>query len=518
MPHGTEVLLSLFVAFVAAQIGGEISQRLRMPVVVGQIAAGVLIGPSVLGWLPTETSRELELLAELGAILLLFSVGLETRLHDLRQVGKVAALVGTLGVAVPFVLGAGWALLAGMATAKALFVAAAFVATSAGITAKVLQELGVLGTREARVVMGAAVIDDVLAMLLLVVVSALQTEAGVDVANLVKVLVQAVLFVVVVAVLGTRVMQRSSRLMDAPLDAESPLTISFAICLGLAVAAANIGLAAIIGAFLAGMVLAETRHRSSLEHDFGRVSHLIVPFFFVATGAKVDVRLLASPSILGTVLVVTILAALGKLIGCGLGARSMGNRSALIVGVGMIPRGEVGVIVASLGEQAGVFSPQTYAVIVGMALLTSVVAPPALKRLMSEEAAQTIVSDDVNSEGGLLVEASGGEPMATRMSGRYLTIYTSDRERVLGELSGPTWDVEQVDGGVNHVLSGVASDGTYDEFLRLNASGMENVAFDFEGDAGLFQGSAVLLRPANDGSPGGNVISIEASSEPKQAT
>lgn len=373
----------MLVAFVAALVGGEIAQRLRMPAVVGQIVAGVAVGPSALGWL--TLTEPLELLSELGAILLLFTVGLETKLIDLKKVGGTAFLVGVLGVVVPFALGAGWAFYSGFPTAKAMFVAAAFVATSAGITAKVLQELGALDRKEARIILGAAVIDDVLAMLLLAVVSALQTKVGVDVLNLLKVLGGAIGFVAVVALLGTRVMRRSSGLLDAPIDNESPLPVSFAICLALSVASAYVGLAAIIGAFLAGMVLAETPHRKELEHDFARVSAILVPFFFVVTGAKVDVKLLASGPVLVSVAVVTVLAIVGKVVGCGLGARSLGKQGALTVGVGMVPRGEVGVIVAGIGQQAGVFPAATYAVIVGMSLLTSIVAPPALKRLLSHE-------------------------------------------------------------------------------------------------------------------------------------
>ncbi len=386
MNHATETLLSLFVAFVAAQVGGEIAQRLKLPSVVGQIAAGVAVGGSALGWV--RPSEPLELLAELGAILLLFSVGLETRVADLKKVGGVALSVGALGVIVPFLFGGIWALASGFPTAKAMFVAAAFVATSAGITAKVLQELGALGRKEARIILGAAIIDDILAMLLLGVVTALQTEAGVDVLQLVKILGSAVAFVGVVALLGAKVMRRSEDLLEAPVDAESPLVISLAICLGLAVAAAYIGLAAIIGAFLAGMILAETRHRHALEHDTRPIMAFIVPFFFVATGTKVDVGLLADWGVVGTVLAVTALAVVSKLAGCGLGARSLGRKGALVVGVGMVPRGEVGIIVASLGQQARVFPASTYAVIIAMSLLTSVVAPPALKRLLKDAPAE----------------------------------------------------------------------------------------------------------------------------------
>lgn len=394
MDHGTATLTGLLVAFVAALVGGEIAQRLRLPAVVGQIVAGVTVGPSALNWL--TLGAPLELLSELGAILLLFTVGLETKIGDLRKVGKVALSVGVLGVVLPFVLGAGWAFLSGFESHKAMFVAAAFVATSAGITAKVLQELGVIGSMTARVILGAAVIDDVLAMLLLGVVSALQTEAGVDILNLAKVFGGAMGFVALVALAGTYLMRKSSGLLDAPIDNESPLTISFALCLVLAVASAHVGLAAIIGAFLAGMVLAETPHRKDLEHDFARVSGVLVPFFFVVTGAQVDVRLLASGPVLISVLVVTTLAIIGKVVGCGLGARSLGRKDALIVGVGMVPRGEVGVIVAGLGQQAGVFSPAIYAVIIGMSLLTSIVAPPVLKALLRKPA--TPASVEKNEE------------------------------------------------------------------------------------------------------------------------
>lgn len=382
MEHSEQILLSLFIVFVSAQVGSEIAQRLKLPAVVGQIAAGIAIGPSALAWV--KPNLPLEVLAEIGAILLLFSVGLETRIADLKKVGKVALSVGSFGVIVPFILGGAWALTAGFPVHKAAFVAAAFVATSAGISARVLQELGAIGRIEARIILGAAIIDDILAMLLLGVVTALQTEAGVNVMNLLLVLLQAVGFVAIVAVLGTKIMKRSSKLMEAPLDAESPLSVSLAICLGLAAAAAFSGLAAIIGAFLAGMILAETEHRKDLETNTRPLMALLLPFFFVLTGSHVDLGLLSTWPVIGTVLLVTALAVISKLVGCGFGARSLGKKSALTIGVGMVPRGEVGIIIASIGKQAGVFGPSTYAVVIAMSLLTSVVAPPALKILLRE--------------------------------------------------------------------------------------------------------------------------------------
>jgi Kef-type K+ transport system membrane component KefB len=379
--HTTEVFLGLFVVFVAAQIGAEIAQRLRLPAVVGEIAAGCLVGPAALGWV--HVTEPLEVLSEIGAVLLLFSVGLETRVKDLRRVGKVAAAVGVAGVVLPFILGTAWALFQGFTTPRAMFVASAFVATSAGITARVLHDLGVLGRTESRVILGAAVIDDILAMLLLGVVTALQDGGAVHVGALLLVLAQAVGFVAIIVIVGTRLMRQTSPLLDAPVNPLSPLTLTLALCLGLAAAASYLGLAAIIGAFLAGMVAAESEQRHTLERQVQTLMAFLVPFFFVVTGAKVELGQLASVPLLVTLLLVTLLAVLGKLVGCGLAALSLGKRSALVVGVGMVPRGEVGIIIASLGRQAGVFSGSTYAVIIGMSLLTSVIAPPLLKSLLN---------------------------------------------------------------------------------------------------------------------------------------
>ena len=381
MSHETQILVGLFIVFVAAQIGAEVAQRLRMPSVVGEIAAGCLVGPSVLGWV--HVTEPLEVLSEIGAVLLLFSVGLETRLADLKKVGKVAMTVGVAGVIVPFVLGGLWAMWAGFPSAKAAFVAAAFVATSAGITARVLQELGVLHKTESRVILGAAVIDDILAMLLLGVVTALQGGGSVNVGGLLFVLFQAVGFVAVIALVGTRIMRGSSDAVEAPISSHSALSIALAVCLGLAAAASFLGLAAIIGAFLAGMAAAELRQRHSLERQIQPLMAFLVPFFFVVTGTKVELGLLASWPVLGSLALVTVLAIASKLIGCGLGALSLGKRSALVVGVGMVPRGEVGIIVASLGQSAGIFSGSTYAIIIAMSLLTSIAAPPLLKHLLA---------------------------------------------------------------------------------------------------------------------------------------
>ncbi|PWK89802.1 cation:proton antiporter [Fulvimonas soli] len=385
MHHASDILLTLFIVFVAAQVGGEIAQRLRLPGVVGEIAAGAVVGPSVLGWITPgqiATGTPLDVLAEIGVVLLLFAVGLETRLEDLKRVGKAAFLVGVLGVLVPFGLGGLWAHGSGFDWSKSLFVAAAFVATSAGITARVLQELGALQRTESKVILGAAVIDDILAMLLLGVVVSLQGGGGLDLSHLAMVLAGAVGFIAVIGLGGARVMRWNSAWLDKPQSPHSALAIVLALCLGLAYVSTLFGLAAIIGAFLAGMIASETRQQHALEQQTRPLLALLTPFFFVVTGSKIDLRQLASPDALLALAAVTAIAIVSKLAGGFLGALSLGRRGATIVGFGMVPRGEVGVVIASLGLAAGVFSDRTYALIVAMSLLTAMVTPPVLAWLL----------------------------------------------------------------------------------------------------------------------------------------
>lgn len=385
MHHASEILLALFVVFVAAQVGAEVAQRLKLPGVVGEIVAGCVIGPSVLGWIdPAQiaSGMPLDVLAEIGVVFLMFSVGLETRLDDLKKVGRSALLVGVLGVAFPFVAGALWAHGSGYAWTESMFVAAAMVATSAGITARVLQQMGVLKRIESQVIMGAAVIDDILAMLLLGVVSSLHGGAELDWQRLILTLLGAIGFVVVVGWGGTRIMRRDSRWLDAPINPHSPLAIVLAMCLGLAFAATRFGLAAIIGAFLAGMIASESRHHKSLEQQFQPLLTLVTPFFFVVIGARIELAQLADGHALLMLLVLTLIAVATKLAGGFLGALSMGRRAAAIIGFGMVPRGEVGVVVASLGLAAGAFGQKLYAIIVAMSLLTAMITPPVLALLM----------------------------------------------------------------------------------------------------------------------------------------
>jgi len=389
--HGAaDILLSLFVVFVAARIGDELAQRMRMPGVVGEIVAGALLGPSLLSWV--HPGVVLDALAEVGVVFLLFAVGLETRLVDLKRVGLIAFMVGTLGVIVPFGGASLWAHLEGFAWNKSMFIAAAFVATSAGITARVLQEMHALQRREAHVILAAAVIDDILAMLLLGVVVSMQGSGVADPVHLLIVVAEAVGFVVVVGWLGTRVARRRSAWLERPRMTMSALSIVLALCLGLAWLSTRFGLAAIIGAFLAGLIASETDQRAQLEHQMKPLLTLLTPFFFVMTGVKLDVRVFLNPDALIMLSIATLLAVVTKWLGAYLGSLKLGHRSAMAVGIGMVPRGEVGVVVASLGLAAGVFSAEVYAVIVAMSLLTSILTPPLLgwmlRRAPREEANQ----------------------------------------------------------------------------------------------------------------------------------
>jgi Kef-type K+ transport system membrane component KefB len=236
-----------------------------MPAVVGQILSGVAVGASGLNWIPADSMPVLNVLAELGAVFLLFSVGIETPFEKIGQVGAEAFRVALLGVLVPFVLGFGWAFWSGSKAPEAAFVAAAFVATSAGITAKVLSDLGVIDKRFAQVILGAAVIDDVLAMLILTVVSSLAKGGGVDLWAIFLVLAQAIGFIFILMTLGRKAAKRGGKLLGKPMSPLSPWSLSIAMCIGVAVLASNMGLAAIIGAFLVGMILAETEYQEWLH-------------------------------------------------------------------------------------------------------------------------------------------------------------------------------------------------------------------------------------------------------------
>ncbi len=373
--HLTGIMIQLFAVLVAAMVGNEIFRRLRQPTVVGEILGGVVVGPAVLGIY--AVNAETELFAEIGVVLLLFQVGLETRLHDLMRVGTTALAVGVLGVILPFGAGFLAAELAGGDLALAVFLAAALTATSVGITSNVLRDLGALRTRSGRIILGAAVIDDVLAIMILSVATGV-AAGGVEASRIVSLLVTAALFIAVVVIGGTRILRRRRSLLTDPEFAETPFLPGMIVMLGLAALASLIGLAAIIGAFLAGMVVGESSERHALEAEVAPVAAFFTPFFFGFIGAQVDLAGLANVESIGLLLGITGLAIASKFVGTFLGALREGTARATLVGWGMVPRGEVGIVVAGLGLSYGAIESEIYSVVVGMAILTTLVVPPLL--------------------------------------------------------------------------------------------------------------------------------------------
>ncbi|MHA0043452.1 cation:proton antiporter [Deinococcus sp. PEB2-63] len=373
-----DLLFGLFWVVLAAAVFGAVASKLGVPAVVGQVLAGILIGPSVLSLVRPD--EFLLSLAELGAVFLLFMVGLETRFRDLLSVGKEALLVAVLGIAFPLALGFGFGLWQGQENVSALFVGTALVATSVGITAKVLQEMGVLDARFAQVILGAAVIDDILGLTLLAVVSGLGAGESMSAGQVALILGLSVGFVALVLAVGIPLVRRfQPRLQNLSLS--RMFNVAIVVGLGVAALSTVAGLAPIIGAFLAGMVLAEVKDEVEFESKVHALESFLAPVFFVVVGLQLDLGVLGDPVVIVAGLILTVLAVIGKVVGGLIGARSMGGRQSLLVGVGMVPRGEVGLIVASLGLAAGVIGKQVYAEVLLMVLLTTVLAPLVLRAL-----------------------------------------------------------------------------------------------------------------------------------------
>jgi Kef-type K+ transport system membrane component KefB len=379
----TRIVLDLFVMFASAKVLGEVCVRLKQPTVVGSLLAGVLLGPHVLEWI--HPSEVYEAIAELGVIVLLFSVGLETKVRDLAEVGLPAVLVGTFGVLIPLGMGYGAMRWMGYGNVESLFIGTAILATSVGISARVLAEMGLIQHRVSRIVLGAAILDDILALMVLAGVKGM-AKGKLDYAELTILSIEAILFVTFLVFVGTRLAERHGGLLGRLKIARAPFAFSLAFCLGLSVLAEYIGLAAIIGAFMAGIVLAELDERYLLEDKVQPVSDFLVPYFFVVMGTHVDLRAFLDPDTLMVILVVMLVAVASKIIGSLMGTFRMGLRIGLQTGVCMVPRGEVGIVVGLIGLGLGTMSEDVYTVVVSMSILTTLVAPPLIKVLFKGEA------------------------------------------------------------------------------------------------------------------------------------
>jgi Kef-type K+ transport system membrane component KefB len=375
-----ELLLGLVLVWLVAKLAAEGMERIGQTAVLGELLAGVLLGPGVLGLV--HESEALHALAELGVLILLFEVGLESDLDELLKAGLQAALVAVVGVVLPFM--AGYALMhwSGYPPLVAVFVGATLTATSVGITARVLADLGRLQDAAANVVLGAAVVDDILGLIILAVVTGVAQTGLVSLGGVTLLSGKAVIFLVVALFLGLKLAPALVRWIGR-LRARGALVV-YAVVFAVALAALAdlIGLATIIGAFSAGLILATTERRAHIEERIKPVADLLVPVFFVTVGMKVEPAMLnpfAPNAQLGIAMLLTAVAVASKL-AAGLAVYQRGVRR-WPVGVGMVPRGEVGLIFAGTGLAVGVVAADLYSALVVAVMLTTFVAPPWLKAL-----------------------------------------------------------------------------------------------------------------------------------------
>lgn len=375
-----EPLLDLVLILIAAKLAGEGAARIGQPAVLGELLAGIALGPSLLN-LVTRTEI-LAFLAELGAIVLLFQVGLESEVSELKKAGRRGALVAAVGIVAPFLAGWAFALAFLGSGILALFVGAAMTATSIGITARVLSDLGRLRLRESQIILAAAIFDDIVGLILLSILVTLASIGTVSVLAIVETIVLAIAFVVGSIAIGSRGWRRLVPLVRRMRVRGVLLVFAFALALGLAFAAAWIGLATIIGAFAAGLIFSESEDVEPIERDVKPLADVLVPIFFVTMGTLVNVATFLDPAVLGAAAALTGIALVTKAI-AGYAVRDPSLRRRLI-GAGMIPRGEVGIIFAAFGLTLGAISEGLYSALLVMVVVTTLVAPPLLKHLLKD--------------------------------------------------------------------------------------------------------------------------------------
>jgi Kef-type K+ transport system membrane component KefB len=371
MAGHADVLFQLFIAFTLARVLGHLFTRLRLPSVVGEILAGALLGPQLLDIV--HSNEVLDAMAELGVIMLLFMAGLETHLEELVETKSAALRVALLGATLPFIAGLLVGVLFGYATDSSLFMATALTATSVGITIRVLRDMGYQRRRSVRIVLAAAVVDDILGLIVLVIVSGVALGSF-NALNLALLIIEAFAYVGFFAFFGPRlVMRLRARLSE--IGVSTLFEVGVILMLALSLLADYIGLAAIVGAFLAGLTLADLRHHTEIEQRFEPLAWFFTPFFFVLMGTYLDFGSFAEPLVLAAIVVFTVIAVVTKYVGGVVGARGERLATRREIGVGMIPRGEVGIVVAGYALAAGAIGDDVYAAILGMVLATTIMAP-----------------------------------------------------------------------------------------------------------------------------------------------
>ncbi len=394
----SRVFLDILVVLVAAKLAAEVAERVGIPAVVGEILAGIVIGPSVFGLIATGEGGSTEVLAtlgEIGVILLLLEVGMQMDLRELGAVGRSAMTVAVIGVVLPMAGGVGVGHVLGLSSNESLFVGAALAATSVGITARVFGDLRALATIEARTVLGAAVADDVIGLIILTVVVRITTGDGAfSFVSLLGIIAVALGFLVLTTLIGSFTVPRLFAQIERMSRSSGTLVaLALAFTLGIAELATLAKLAPIVGAFVAGLVLGRSSVSNRVQRELASVGHLFIPVFFLQIGINTDIKQFAKPSVIGLAAAMIGVAIVGKVV-AGFGATgSPADR--LLIGLGMIPRGEVGLIFASIGLREGILEGDVYAAVLAMVLVTTLITPPLLTLRMGRAQRRAGVSPDL---------------------------------------------------------------------------------------------------------------------------
>ncbi|MBI5701359.1 cation:proton antiporter [Candidatus Saganbacteria bacterium] len=373
------ILLALFYILVASKIGGELAERVKQPAVLGELVAGIIIGPSVLGLI--SSSEFILVLAQLGAIILLFEAGITSDYESFMKVKLWALAVACVGVAFPFIFGYLVSSYFGLSLIQSVFVGATLTATSVGITVRVFQDIGKIRSKEAQIVIGAAVVDDVIGLIILASVIGIISTGSLSIFNISKITAVAVSFLLGAVVIGNLAAPFILRFVHGMRVRGMLFVFAFSFCMLMAYFSQTAGLAPIVGAFAAGLVLSRTEHQEHIENQVKPVSDIFVPIFFVMMGVAVNLSLFnfSNPSnypILTFASAIFAVAVIGKILS---GFVVLEKLNKLAIGVGMIPRGEVGFVFAAYGLAHNIISQELYSAMLLVVILTTFITPPLLK-------------------------------------------------------------------------------------------------------------------------------------------
>ncbi|MEK4010191.1 cation:proton antiporter [Peribacillus sp. FSL M8-0224] len=376
-----ELFLQLAIIIISTKLAGDVAVRLGQPSVLGKLIIGVIIGPAMLDWV--QSSEVIDSFSHIGVLLLMFLAGLETDIGDLNKNRNSSVAVGVFGIVLPLVGGYVSGIVIGMEPSHALFLGLLLSATSVSISVQTFKELGYLKSRESTTVLGAALVDDILVVVSLAVMMSFLTASDV---SLGLVIGKKIVFFLIIGLLGWKFVPFIMRKLSSLRITEPVMSIALVLCLLFAYIAEYLGVAGIIGAFAAGIAISQTEYKKQVEKKLEPIAYTIfVPVFFVSIGLSVSFKGLSEYVFF--IVALSILAILTKLIGAGLGARLTGfnTRSSLVIGAGMVSRGEVALIIATIGLSSGLLAEQYYTSIIIVVIVSTIVTPPMLKYLLVKD-------------------------------------------------------------------------------------------------------------------------------------